>query len=285
MLPNAFVYTPIEEFSTDDVWVFLLQVKSPWGVDNGRLVGMYKNAQAGECPLVVDTSTPSCGNSRFGCWVCTVVQNDHSMEAMVDNGEEWLLPLLEFRDLLASTQDPAEKLKLREHKRRDGKVWMKRDGTLSPGPYKLSVRVDLLRKLLQTQKQVRAEGPDPQATLISEAELHEIRRIWRSEEGDWEDSVPKIYREITGEDLDWVRDDVTGFTGKDTTILCDVAHRHRVPPRLIAKLVDLARDKQGMARRAGIYEDIDKILGEDWLEEPEAEALQPADERAGMEKA
>jgi DNA sulfur modification protein DndC len=200
------------------------------------------------------------------------------MEAMVDNGEEWLVPLLEFRDLLASTQDPAEKRKLREHKRRDGKVWMKRDGTPSPGPYKLTVRAELLRKLLQIQKRVRAEGPDPQATLISEAELHEIRRIWRTEEGDWEDSVPKIYREVAGEDLDWVRDDVTGFTGKDTTILRDVARQHHVPARLIAKLIDVARDKQGMARRAGIYEDIGRILSEDWPDEREAEALQSGHE-------
>jgi DNA sulfur modification protein DndC len=36
-----------------------------------------------ECPLVVDTSTPSCGNSRFGCWVCTMVERDRSMEAMI----------------------------------------------------------------------------------------------------------------------------------------------------------------------------------------------------------
>ncbi len=284
MLPNAFVYTPIEEFSTDDVWVYILQVKSPWGVDNSRLVGMYKNAQAGECPLVVDTSTPSCGNSRFGCWVCTVVQQDHSMEAMVDNGEEWLLPLLEFRDLLASTQDPAEKRKLREQKRRDGKVWKKRDGTTSPGPYKPTVRADLLRRLLQIQKQVRAEGPDPQASLISEAELHEIRRIWRTEEGDWEDTLPKIHREVTGEELDWVRDDVTGFAGKDTVILQEVARRHDVPARLIAKLIDAARDKQGMARRAGIYDDIGRILGEDWPAEPVAEALQPVQETASAEE-
>ena len=50
---------------------------------------MYRNANAGECPLVVDETTPSCGNSRFGCWTCTVVSKDRSMEAMIDNGEDW----------------------------------------------------------------------------------------------------------------------------------------------------------------------------------------------------
>ena len=114
--------------------------------------------QAGECPLVVDTSTPSCGNSRFGCWVCTVVQADHSMEAMIDNGEEWMEPLLEFRNLLASTQEPSEKQKYRQQKRRDGKIWTKADGSTVPGPYKLHWRQQFLRKLLEAQKKVREDG-------------------------------------------------------------------------------------------------------------------------------
>jgi DNA sulfur modification protein DndC len=264
MLPNAFVYTPIEEFGAQDVWIYLLQVKSPWGVDNTRLVGMYKNAQAGECPLVVDTSTPSCGNSRFGCWVCTVVKQDHSMEAMVDNGEEWLFPLLEFRDLLASTQDPEVKFKYRDVKRRDGKVWSKKDGTPIPGPYRLDTCRDFLRKLLEIETKIRSTGPDKAARLISPDELHEIRRLWRTERQDWEDSVPRIYREVTGEDLDWVLDDVATFTEKDDLILKEVAARHNAPAGLVAKLLDLERDMEGMGRRAGIYEKLGQILSEDW---------------------
>ena len=62
-LLNAFVYAPIESFAVDDVWTYLLQSPSPWGNDNRDLVAMYRNAQAGECPLVVDKTTPSCGNS------------------------------------------------------------------------------------------------------------------------------------------------------------------------------------------------------------------------------
>ena len=61
---------------------------------------MYAGASAdGECPLVVDTSTPSCGDSRFGCWVCTLVDKDKSMTAMIQNDEEkeWMMPLLKLR--------------------------------------------------------------------------------------------------------------------------------------------------------------------------------------------
>ena len=94
-LPNSLVYTPIEDWNNDDVWLFLMQVKNPWGHDNKSLLGMYQGAtEGGECPLVVDTSTPSCGTSRFGCWVCTVVDKDRSMEAMIKNDEEkvWMTP-------------------------------------------------------------------------------------------------------------------------------------------------------------------------------------------------
>ena len=89
-LPNAFVYTPIRDYSVDDVWSYLLDVPNPWGNNNEDLLAMYRNSSSGECPLVVDTSTPSCGSSRFGCWTCTVVTKDKAMEAMVDNGDEWL---------------------------------------------------------------------------------------------------------------------------------------------------------------------------------------------------
>jgi 3'-phosphoadenosine 5'-phosphosulfate sulfotransferase (PAPS reductase)/FAD synthetase len=49
---------------------------NPWGNDNRALYKLYANASNGECPIQIDTSTPSCGHSRFGCWTCTVVERD-----------------------------------------------------------------------------------------------------------------------------------------------------------------------------------------------------------------
>jgi DNA sulfur modification protein DndC len=274
-LPNAFVYAPIEEFSTNDVWTFILQGndgRSPWGGNNAELVGMYKSAAGGECPLVVDNSTPSCGSSRFGCWVCTVVEKDHSMESLVDNGEEWMEPLLEFRNKLATHRRPEVKRKIRSVKRRDGRVWRKKnaDGTEGPpipGPYLFDVRCDMLRELLTIERRVRKEGPDPNARLIREDELREIRKIWRTEEQDWQDSVPKIYKEVTGDELPGIADDTTSFTRADAELLKEVCDRHNVPTRLVGKLLDLERDMQGMSRRAGIFKQIDRVFREDWKEE------------------
>jgi DNA sulfur modification protein DndC len=289
-LTSAWVYAPIEHFSTEEVWTYLLAAPSPWGNNNRDLVTMYRNAQAGECPLVVDTTTPSCGNSRFGCWVCTVVEHDRSMEAMVDNGQEWMEPLLDFRDWLTETRDPAKKHEFREVRRRDGRVhtWGDDNNKIIWGPYKMEVRKDILRRLLQAQAKVRAEGPDKQIKLVSDEELHEIRRRWRSEEGDWQDSIPQIYRELVGEDLDWVDDDLAGSSALDSRILSGVCDEFALPQGVVRELVDLERSMQGLNRRVSVYDQIDRILGKDWRSTqqvfddvgwtPEAEADQEAED-------
>jgi len=43
----------------------------------------YASASNGECPIHINTSTPSCGNSRFGCWTCTVVERDKASEGLL----------------------------------------------------------------------------------------------------------------------------------------------------------------------------------------------------------
>ena len=120
------------------------------------------------------------------------------MESMIDNGQEWMIPMLEFRDWLTETQDPEKKHIYRDYKRRNGRVTVVNEKVI-PGPYRQNVRREILRRLLQTQQLVREYGPDPDMELITEEELHEIRRIWRMEFPDWKDSVPLIYEEVTGD--------------------------------------------------------------------------------------
>ena len=269
--PQAFVYTPIEDFSVDDVWSYLLQTPSPWGNNNRDLLALYKSAQAGECPLVVDDTTPSCGNSRFGCWVCTVVTKDKAMEALIDNGEEWLEPLLDFRNYLAETQIPDKKHLFRDYKRMNGKVQYNRDGSgnLIRGPYKLEFCKELLTSLLQAQIQIRKNGPNPEFNLILPEELHEIRRMWQMNRGDWQDSLPEIYKEVTGEDLDWVKDDLGMFSSSEDNLMNQICANHDVPLKLVKKLLEAERQVQGMSRRSSIYSKIDDILSEEWRSEEE----------------
>jgi DNA sulfur modification protein DndC len=265
-LLNAFVYAPIKDFSTDDVWTYLLQNQSPWGNDNRDLVAMYRNAQAGECPLVVDTTTPSCGSSRFGCWVCTVVERDKTMEAMIDSGEEWLTPLLEYRDMLAETQDPARKHEFRDYRRKSGNVsFIGETDRPMPGPYTLDFCRQLLRKLLETQLEVQAEAPPGDPTiLIHEAELHEIRRLWRTERGDWPDSVPRIVKEVLGRDLDWVTEDAVAFTADDGALLDSICREHDVPTELVIKLLDIEKAAHGLKRRHAVHTRIEDTFRLEW---------------------
>lgn len=108
-LSNAFTFAPIRDFDVDDVWNYLLNNKSPWGGDNEELYKLYSDSTVGECPLVIDSETKeksgSCGNSRFGCWVCTVVTEDKALTGFVENGETWLAPLLKYRNWLTKNRD------------------------------------------------------------------------------------------------------------------------------------------------------------------------------------
>lgn len=273
-LPKAFVYTPIEPFTVDDVWTYLLQVPSPWGANNRDLVTLYRNAQAGECPLVVDTTTPSCGNSRFGCWVCTVVNRDASMEAMVENGEEWLEPLLEFRNRLSALQDSALWPSIRKYKRRDGRIKLK-DGAPQPwGPYTIETRKDLLRGLLEVQARVSSTEGHEETALIQKEELEAIRNLWRLEENDWADSVPQIYREATGKDMNWTRYETPVFRSEEQETLRVICDRHNVPMEMVAKLIEVERSLQGMSRRASIQKRLASVFEEDWRENEEVFASQ-----------
>lgn len=261
-LPGAWVYMPIEQFTTDDVWTYLLQVDSPWGGDNMQLASLYQSAQDGECPLVVDDKTSSCGNSRFGCWVCTVVHKDKSMEAMIDSGQDWMIPLLEYRDWLSSTQNPEVKPEQREFKGRDGRIKITESGTLRWRTYTLAFSREMLRKLLTTQVELQQDKPE--MSLISLDELREIRRIWQLERQDWEDSLPRIYEEVTGQVVEWAQNDATMPGQLEAALLAELTAQESLPLNLVQKLLDAEWQHQGMFRRAKIHDQIEKIFREDW---------------------
>ena len=121
-MANAYVFAPIRHFGIENVWNYLLNNKSPWGNDNSELFNMYKE-NADDCPLIIDNETKqhaTCGNSRFGCWVCTVVTKDKSLTSFINKGEDWLKPLLEYRNWLYSIRDEEE---CRMRRRQDGSIY------------------------------------------------------------------------------------------------------------------------------------------------------------------
>lgn len=126
-LNNAFIFAPIKNFSVDDVWEYLLTEPSPWGADNQKLYELYANSNSSECPLVVDQETKqragSCGNSRLGCWTCTVVQKDKALTGFIESGEEWLRPLLQYRNWLTDIRDDRN---MRMKRRTSGSIYFSR---------------------------------------------------------------------------------------------------------------------------------------------------------------
>lgn len=202
-LSRVWVYLPIETWTSDDVWMYVLTDENPWGVDNQDLFSIYKGATPdAECPVVVDKSTPSCGDSRFGCYVCTMVSQDKSMQAMIQNDDQksWMQPILDFRNNYLSVQDWG----VRDFKRMNGRVKLMGKGDtaeLIHGPYLQTYRAKLLEELLRTQRVLRdAKVPGHvQIELVSLDELDAIRRIWVEEKGEIEDLVPQIFERVFGE--------------------------------------------------------------------------------------
>lgn len=363
-LANAFIFTPIDTWGVDDVWKILrlchlesketpygkknvwsntydLEWENPWGSKNLTLWNLYKDSSGqGECPMVIDETTPSCGNSRFGCWTCTVVTKDRAMESLIENGEQWMQPLLEFRDMLAETNVPSNKDEFRNFKRRTGKVHdqikrlpeeikdvdnvlkylreektieTKRDGRVYiqdkqtiqvsdtktlieifendvvvetliykkisdgsstkkawfwsryiPGPYWLKYRRQWLRELLELNKKFKTEGREIE--LITIPELHAIRQEWIHDpnEPDWDDSLPVIFNEVYGYDLDWIYDDNASFGKNDAQLVQELCADFDIAPEMVMKLIELEVSMEGLSRRSGISNKIASLLKQDW---------------------
>ena len=210
--PNTYVFTPIENWEDSMVWQFLMQHPNPWGHSNKDLLAMYRGASSdNECPLVVESGTPSCGGSRMGCWVCTMVTEDKSLSAMIQNDEEksWMLPLLDFRNYIAAynqdndmSQNDLDRSR-RDFRRMTGNLTWHRD-RLVHGPYTKEVREDFLERLLKLQLFIQETGPEEvrKSELISMDELRYIRKIWLNDKHEFDDSLPKIYERVMGKEFE-----------------------------------------------------------------------------------
>ncbi|MEU3502194.1 DNA phosphorothioation system sulfurtransferase DndC [Streptomyces hundungensis] len=278
-LPNSLVYSPIEDWSTEEVWAFLMQYPNPWGHDNKDLLTMYQGASDdSECPLVVDDTTPSCGDSRFGCWTCTLVEQDKSMTAMIrnDDEKEWMRPLLRLRNEL---DDVNAESQTRDFRRMNGNVQLLGDGDRTiPGPYKQSAREDWLRKLLSAQNKVRNHKKAPEHVrgieLISMKELHEIRRIWVFDKHEVEDSLPRIYEEVTGETFPGLPlDEQLVLGAEEIGLLKDACEDDPIHFSMTRELLAVERQYRTMSRRAGLFESLEKAIKKGYYEDAD-DALQ-----------
>lgn len=247
LLPNVYVYAPIKDIGTNELWQYLNQVPPPWGGTHKELVTLYRNANAGDCPLVIDDTTPSCGNSRFGCWTCTVVNKDKSMEGLIDNGEEWMQPLADIRNFLIETRDNPEKYRQKE----------RRNGTISEnlwGPYLFETRVEILNRILKAQKEIeKTEGIE----LITHQEMVLIQYHW-FRDSFFKTKVSQVYNRIFQTQIDMSKQEEK--FKQEADLLKKSCKQEPKDVELIQDLLALQKTKTLMIRKRGLQSDIENRL-------------------------
>lgn len=220
-IQNALVYSPIQYWTTDDVWEYLhLNNPAPWGQSHDIMIGLYKQANGGECPLIIDLNTPSCGGSRFGCWTCTVVKYDKSMEGFINTGDEWMMPLNTFRNWLKEIrEDSIHRMDVR------------RNGEPGAGPFTPEAREEILIRLLEVEKELNL-------SFITDEEILYIQNIW-TKEFDLGEKAIKIARrygrELSGGTQMNLEDD-------DRDLLDSLTGEYELSPELVARILSLAEE-------------------------------------------
>lgn len=174
-LPGAFIYRPIVDLTLDDVWEILGKYPPPWGGTHNDLIRLYRDAGGGECPVVLSQEeAPGCGtsSSRFGCWTCTVVEKDKSLQGFIDVGNHHFKALVDFRDWLKEIRNKPE---YRQVERRNGRMQFDLlTGKHIPGPFTIQARKMILDRLLDTEKEFGGQ-------LISKEEIDIIESTWAEE--------------------------------------------------------------------------------------------------------
>lgn len=246
-LHSAYVFAPIKDVTTNEVWQYLNQVPPPWGGTHKELVTLYRNANAGDCPLVIDESTPSCGSSRFGCWTCTVVSKDKSMEGLIDSGEDWMQPLSEIRDFLVETRDNPEKY--RDRRRRNGElkenIW---------GPYLFETRAEILRRILKAQKDIQIEEG---VELITQQELVLIQYHW-FRDSFFSTKVSDIFNEVFQNNIDMSKQEEK--QREEEELLAKSCQEEPKDLKFIMESLALQKTKTLMMRKRGLQADLENRL-------------------------
>jgi len=136
-------FSPIVIWRECDVWDFLTFIAPKWGYPTAGISAVYQGRE-----------------TRFGCWTCSVVSQDRTMQKIVAVEPQWR-PLLELRNwLVAFTRNPENRVR-----RPNG----------MPGRLTMAARQTILQRVQATE---HATG----MRIISETELAHIRAHWASGE-------------------------------------------------------------------------------------------------------
>ena len=269
-IKDAYVYPAIVDLSTDDVWDILMSNnrKNAWGGNNSKLIELYAGADSGECPFAgfssKESQQQSCGQSRFGCWVCTVVKEDKSLNGFIRSGHRELIPLAEFRRWLMEIRDIGT---YREKKRRDGTVYRTANNDLGYGPFNWEARKMILRRLLETQKTINYE-------LITEDELRAIDRIWDEEKDLSRRALVELYYDVMGKRLPWDELKRPVFDTETCEMLCQYAREYQVPMELLQNMIFQVNKSKYFSNTRILRDALGRSVTQQWLQEDELVEIQ-----------
>ncbi|MCY4217097.1 MAG: DNA phosphorothioation system sulfurtransferase DndC [Flavobacteriaceae bacterium] len=252
--PNTMTYSPIKELQLEEIWYIINTFPSPWNFDNSILFRIYADANSDdyECPTVVTSKEhKSCGQSRFGCWTCTVVQKDKSMSSLIDNGQSWLTPLLTFRNQLQNERNEGFN---RRSTRRNGQVSVSEDG-VNQGNYTPEYRYSVLKRLLEVQKKVQLSKPE--INLISNQELIAIQVLWNRDLF-FNKTVTDLYKEVYGIEL--ITNNFKSISKIERKILKEECEADLNLYRLIDNLISIQESKSLLVSNYGLNNEIEKLI-------------------------
>ena len=260
-IPKAYVYNPLTEIPNAVVWEYLLKgdAMSAWGTDNKYLFSLYQGENLGEEQSVVGEidkdKIPITGNSRFGCWCCTMVKEDKSLQNFIDHGADELRPLRRFRNWLVDLRATPE---ARDWRRRNGTVYFNAEGDFGRGPFTLESRKLILKELLKLEIETGFE-------LITIEELKMIDKMWEDEGDLTRRALVDIYYEVKGDRLPWDQFKHAKYDGETVDSISALCEKYDVPFELVSKLLIAVDNTKFYTRSAVSAREIEKIMNQGWL--------------------
>jgi DNA sulfur modification protein DndC len=170
-----------------------------------------------------------------------------------------MLPLLQLRNELDPPRTSDGDRPLRDFRRMNGAVQLFNDRPI-PGPYTQPVRETWLRKVLIAQSHIRKNGPPEvqDLELITLEELEEIRRLWVVEKHEIEDTLPRVYEDVTGSEYPGRRmNDNSVMGASEVDILREICGSDTLHFQLTRELLSVEKRHKSMLRRAGLFEAIE----------------------------
>lgn len=260
-IQKAYVYSPLSEVQNEDVWTYLLRNNglSAWNTDNHYLYNLYRGENLSEEDSVVGQVNKDnmkvTGNSRFGCWICTMVKEDKSLKNFIDHGAKELIPLRDFRNWLVELRSTPE---ARDIRRRNGSVYLMPNGEYGRGPFTMESRKEILRRLLKLEVETGFE-------LITKGELKIIDKMWEDEGDLSRRALVDIYFEIKGKKLPWDSYKKAKYDQNTIALLNGLCKKYDVPFDLISRLMISVDNTKFFTRSDISAKNVEKILNEGWL--------------------